>query len=66
MSAFPAVIHHNPDCGTYRNVLGIIQAAGYVPTPRPVDLPVEGAAGLKEAVIPAVLHYSTADPLGEI
>ena len=31
--------------------------------PRPVDLPVEGAAGLKAAVIPVVLHYSTADPL---
>lgn len=26
------VIHHNPDCGTSRNVLGIIQAAGYTPT----------------------------------
>ena len=32
--------------------------------PQPVDLPVEGAAGLKAAVIPVVLHYSTADPLG--
>lgn len=31
--------------------------------PRPVDLPVEGAASLKAAVIPLVLHYSTADPL---
>jgi hypothetical protein len=31
--------------------------------PRPVDLPVEGAASLKAAVIPIVLHYSTADPL---
>jgi hypothetical protein len=31
--------------------------------PRPVDLPVEGAATLKAAVIPVVLHYSTADPL---
>ena len=31
--------------------------------PQPVDLPVEGAAGLKAAVIPVVLHYSTADPL---
>jgi hypothetical protein len=31
--------------------------------PRPVDLPVEGAAGLKAAVIPVILHYSTADPL---
>lgn len=25
------VIHHNPDCGTSRNVLAIIEAAGYVP-----------------------------------
>jgi arsenate reductase len=26
------VIHHNPDCGTSRNVLAIIEAAGYRPT----------------------------------
>ena len=25
------VIHHNPECGTSRNVLAIIQAAGYEP-----------------------------------
>ncbi len=31
--------------------------------PQPDDLPVEGAANLKAAVIPVVLHYSTADPL---
>jgi hypothetical protein len=31
--------------------------------PRPVDLPVEGAASLKAAVIPVILHYSTSDPL---
>ena len=31
--------------------------------PRPVDLPIEGAASLKAAVIPVVLHYSTADQL---
>jgi hypothetical protein len=31
--------------------------------PEPVDLPIEGAASLKAAVIPVVLHYSTADPL---
>ena len=31
--------------------------------PRPVDLPVEGAVALKAAVIPVMLHYSTADPL---
>jgi arsenate reductase len=28
---FPVVIHHNPECGTSRNVLGIIKAAGYEP-----------------------------------
>ena len=32
--------------------------------PRPVDLAVDGAASLKAAVIPVILHYSTADPLG--
>lgn len=31
--------------------------------PRPVDLPIEGAASLKAAVIPVVLHYTTSDPL---
>jgi hypothetical protein len=31
--------------------------------PQPVDLPVEGAASLKAAIIPIVLHYSTSDPL---
>ncbi|MDP3264245.1 MAG: acyl-CoA transferase [Tabrizicola sp.] len=31
--------------------------------PRPVDLAVEGAAGLKAAVIQVILHYSTDDPL---
>ena len=32
--------------------------------PKPVDLPIEGAAALKAAVIPVVLHYSSTDPLG--
>lgn len=31
MTFFPVVIHHNPACGTSRNVLGILQAAGYDP-----------------------------------
>lgn len=31
--------------------------------PRSVDLPIEGAASLKAAVITVVLHYSLADPL---
>ena len=28
---FPVVIHHNPNCGTSRNVLAIVRAAGYEP-----------------------------------
>ena len=32
--------------------------------PQPVDLPVDGAASLKAAVIPVSLHYSVSDPLG--
>ena len=32
--------------------------------PRPVDLAIDGAATLKAAVIPIVLHYANPDPLG--
>ena len=31
--------------------------------PEPVDLPVDGAATLKAAVITVILHYATQDPL---
>ena len=31
--------------------------------PRPVDLPIEGAASLKAGVVTVVLHYTTASPL---
>jgi arsenate reductase len=30
--AFAITIYHNPDCGTSRNALAIIEAAGHVPT----------------------------------
>jgi len=30
-SYFPVVIHHNPDCGTSRNVIELVRAAGYEP-----------------------------------
>jgi arsenate reductase len=55
MSDFPVVIHHNPDCGTSRNVLAIIEAAGYTPVvidylregwTRPQLLALFAAAGL--------------------
>lgn len=29
--SFPIVIHHNPACGTSRNVVAIVEAAGYAP-----------------------------------
>ncbi len=29
---FPVTIFHNPDCGTSRNALAMIRAAGYAPT----------------------------------
>jgi arsenate reductase len=32
MSSFPITIFHNPACGTSRNALAMIEAAGYVPT----------------------------------
>lgn len=31
--------------------------------PEPLDLPVEGGASLKAAVVAVVLHYTTSDPL---
>jgi arsenate reductase len=31
MSDFPITIYHNPNCGTSRNTLAIIEAAGYAP-----------------------------------
>lgn len=32
MTDFPITIYHNPNCGTSRNVLEMIRAAGYEPT----------------------------------
>ena len=56
MSAdFPVVIHHNAECGTSRNVLAVIEAAGYSPVvvdylregwTRPQLLALFAAAGL--------------------
>ena len=55
MSFFPVVIHHNPGCGTSRNVMAIVKAAGYSPViinyletgwTRPQALGLFAAAGL--------------------
>jgi len=31
-ASFPITIYHNPGCGTSRNVLAMVEAAGYAPT----------------------------------
>ncbi|MEO1323427.1 MAG: arsenate reductase family protein [Pseudomonadota bacterium] len=55
MSDFPVIIHHNPACGTSRNVVAITKAAGYHPVvieyldtgwTRPQLLALFAAAGL--------------------
>lgn len=55
MSFFPVVIYHNPACGTSRNVVAIVEAAGYRPViinyletgwTRPQVLGLFAAAGL--------------------
>ena len=65
------VIHHNPDCGTSRNVLVIIEAAGYHPTviqylttgwTRPQLLGLFAAAGLT----PRTALRETKSPAAEL
>lgn len=68
---FPVVIHHNPECGTSRNVLEIIRAAGYEPTiiryletgwTRPQLLALFAAAGLT----PRAALRETKSPAAEL
>ena len=65
------VIHHNPDCGTSRNVLALIEAAGYQPTvieylktgwTRPQLLGLFAAAGLT----PRAALRETKSPVAEL
>lgn len=65
------VIHHNPDCGTSRNVLAIIEAAGYRPVvieylktgwTRPQLLGLFAAAGLT----PRTALRETKSPASEL
>ena len=65
------VIHHNPDCGTSRNVLAIIEAAGYRPVmieylkagwTRPQLLGLFAAAGLT----PRTALRETKSPAAEL
>lgn len=65
------VIHHNPDCGTSRNVVAIVEAAGYRPTiieylktgwTRPQLLALFAAAGLT----PRTALRTTKSPAAEL
>ncbi|OJU11429.1 MAG: arsenate reductase (glutaredoxin) [Caulobacterales bacterium 68-7] len=51
--AFPITIFHNPKCGTSRNTLAMVQAAGYAPT-----VVEYMAAGWSEAVLKDLLAAS--------
>lgn len=72
MSAhFPIVIHHHPGCGTSRNVVEIVRAAGYAPTivdyletgwTRPQLLALFAAAGLT----PRAALRETKSPAAEL
>lgn len=68
---FPVVIHHNPECGTSRNVVEIVRAAGYEPKiikyleagwSRPQLLALFAAAGLT----PRAALRETKSPAAEL
>ena len=68
---FPVVIHHNPACGTSRNVVEIVRAAGYAPEiveyleagwTRPQLLALFAAAGLT----PRAALRETKSPAAEL
>ena len=70
-SYFPVVIHHNPGCGTSRNVVEIARAAGYEPEivdylktgcTRPQLLGLFAAAGLT----PRAVLRETKSPASEL
>jgi hypothetical protein len=62
--AFDALVAGVGNALTADRTLGGLSDWVEAEAPRPVDLAVEGAATLKAAVIPIVLHYSSADALG--
>ena len=57
IDAFPITIYHNPDCGTSRNTLAMIEAAGYAPT-----VVEYREAGWERAVLEALLSAMGARP----
>lgn len=60
---FPVVIHHNPDCGTSRNVLAVIEAAGY--RPEIVDYLTSGWTRPQLLALFAAAHITPRDAMRE-
>ena len=54
MTSFPVTIYHNPDCGTSRNALAMIEAAGYAPTV--IDYRTAGWTRLQLDALLAAMH----------
>ena len=54
---FPVTIHHNPDCGTSRNTLAMIEAAGHAP-----DIVEYRRAGWSHALLAELLSAMNARP----
>jgi arsenate reductase len=60
---FPITIYHNPDCGTSRNALAMIEAAGYAPAV--VDYRSAGWTRPQLAVLLAAMGMAPRDLLRE-
>ena len=63
-AAFDALLAELATVITSDRTLGGLCDWSEAESPQPVDLPVEGGEGLKAAIVPLILTYTTADPLG--
>ncbi len=63
-TAFDALLAELAIAVTFDRTLGGLCDWVEAEAPQPVDLPVEGAEALKAAIVPVILTYTTADPLG--
>jgi len=63
-AAFDALLAELATAITADRTLGCLCDWMEAEAPQPVDLPVEGAEALKAAIVPIILTYTTADPLG--
>ncbi len=62
-ASFPITIYHNPDCGTSRNTLAMIEAAGY--SPKVIDYREAGWAAPQLAELLSAMGVGPRDILRE-